>query len=117
MSTWKPTTKEELQIILDEDLKECTVDQHELYLKCKVSLHKVPIMRNGKLDEVFVVAQKGDDVMYYEDIEEGFNTSPLTDDGKIKEHWCNDDKLGWALQRWLSPDDCRPNLGPAEPIS
>ena len=39
--------------------------------------------------------------MYWEDVEEGFNISPLTPDGRVLEHWCNQDDLGIALNHWI----------------
>jgi hypothetical protein len=46
------------------------------------------------------VARKGDEVMYFEDVEDGFNFSPISAEGKILEHWCNQDELQHALRRW-----------------
>jgi hypothetical protein len=53
---------------------------------------------------VFVVAQKGDEVMYFEDKEMGFNFSPLDKKGRIVEHLCNQDDLKAALLRWTERD-------------
>lgn len=117
MSDWKHTTEEELNKIIAEDLKECTAGQIALFDKVKVRPRTTPIVRYGKLEKVFVVAESEGEVIYYEDIDEGFNISPLTGDGKIAQHWCNDDKLGWALERWLTPNGQYYNLGPAQPLA
>jgi hypothetical protein len=50
---------------------------------------------------VVVVARRGDEVMYWEDVEEGFNISPITSDGQVLQHWCNQDELGSALNAWI----------------
>ena len=50
-------------------------------------------MRYGKMETVVVVARNGDRVIYYEDVEDGFNVSPLSSDGQVLEHWCNQDEF------------------------
>ena len=57
--------------------------------------------RYGLIEEVFIVAQRDNEVMYYEDIEDGFNYSPLDQNGKILKPWCNQDELKVALWRWI----------------
>ena len=69
-------------------------------------------LRYGKMESVVIVARNGDQVIYYEDVEDGFNVSPLSPDGQVLAHWCNQDELRFALNAWIdgrSPD-CR---GPA----
>jgi len=114
---WSPTTQDELESLIHDELGACTEKQREIFNRYKVPLRKAPIVRYGKQEYVFVVAQRGDEVMYYEDVEEGFNFSPLAEDGSIKEHWCNQDELEHALNRWILPEnELPPKLGPAEPI-
>ena len=46
---------------------------------------------------------------------EGFNFSPVDAEGKILQHWCNQDELTIALWHWMGrPQEDR--LGPAEPV-
>ena len=40
----------------------------------------------------------GKKVIYYNDIEDGFNRSVFSIYGKIDEYWCNQDELEWAVQ-------------------
>jgi hypothetical protein len=49
------------------------------------------------MESVVVIARNGDQVIYYEDVEDGFNVSPISPDGRVLEHWCNQDELGFAL--------------------
>lgn len=47
-----------------------------------------PIIRFGNTESVFVVADRRGVVIYYEDVEEGFNISLLAADGSIaKPRW------------------------------
>lgn len=73
-----------------------------------------PTERYGKLEYVFVVSQRGNEVMCLEDIDEGLNFSPIDAEGKILQHWCNQDELIHALWHWMGrPKESR--VGPAEP--
>ena len=45
----------------------------------------------------WVVAIFGNEVIYYNDIEEGFNVSPYEIYGHIKEYWCNQSELNWTI--------------------
>ena len=46
------------------------------------------------------MAKRDNEVMYYEDVEDGFNFSPLSTNGEILEHSCNQHELKYALRRW-----------------
>ena len=48
-----------------------------------------------------MVARKGNEVIYCEDIEGGFNVSPVGPGGEIPEHRCNRDELRFALNAWI----------------
>lgn len=45
----------------------------------------------------WVVAIFGTEVIYYNDIEEGFNISEYENYGYIKEYWCNKSELDWVI--------------------
>lgn len=46
----------------------------------------------------WVVAILGSLVVWYNDIEEGFNCSSYSEFGKIKDYWCNQDELECVIQ-------------------
>ena len=48
--------------------------------------------------EFWVVAIFGNTVIWYNDIEEGFNRSRYIKYGEIQEYWCNQDNLEWTLE-------------------
>jgi hypothetical protein len=100
MGTWKPITPERLVEIIEADLGECDEALRSLFSKCRVEPYQAPIDRYGREEVVYVVARKANEVMYYEDVEDGFNISQTSKDGKILEHWCNQDPLKWALKPW-----------------
>ena len=102
MNDWKPITRQELDDLIAEQLAECSPEQAACFRKHRVEPHHAPLERYGKLEQVFVVAQRDDVVIYYEDVEDGFNLSPLGPDGRILQHWCNQDDLKHALWKWTN---------------
>jgi len=57
----------------------------------------VPIRRFGVVEEVYVVAVFGPDVLYYEDAEEGFELAQLDAESMLSEHRGNQFDLAQAL--------------------
>jgi hypothetical protein len=115
MDSWKPVTRDQLEDLAEKELAECTPEQRRVFERYKVPLRHAPIERNGKIEQVFVVAQKVNEVMYYEDVEEGFNFSSLDSEGHILQHWCNQHELKYALWHWMGKPQ-QDRRGPSEPI-
>jgi hypothetical protein len=116
LDTWKPASAEEVEAIVEEGLKDCTPEKQEIFRRFRVPLRHAPIERYGKLEYVFIVAQRENEALYWEDVEEGFNFSPVDDSGRILEHWCNQDDLCQALTHWLPNPPPAYWLGPAIPV-
>jgi hypothetical protein len=98
--SWKPATIEEVQQIIESDLANCSCEQVALFEMWRVQPRLAPIMRAGKIESVVVIAQRGEHVMYWEDIEEGFEVSPVDSSGQILEPGCNQNELRIALGAW-----------------
>lgn len=96
---WSPASIEEVNKIIEAGLSSCTERESALFKLYAVPPFAAPILRYGQPETVIVVARKGDEVMYWEDVEEGFNTSLLRDN-RIIDHSCNQDSLGAAIARW-----------------
>ena len=118
MNTWRPIRIDELESLVETELGECSNELRKVFNQYRVPFHHAPLERYGLMEQVFIVAKRDDEVMYYEDVEEGFNFSPINSDGRILEHWCNQYELRDALIRWLSPSgaDTRPRLAPTVPM-
>jgi hypothetical protein len=110
-----PTTVEEVKKIVRDDLAECDEEQVVVFKRYAVEPYVAPILRYGEIENAVVVARKGDEVIYWEDVEEGFNLSPVASDGRILEHWCNQDELRFALNTWIEGREHTIRLGSAEP--
>jgi hypothetical protein len=98
---WRPATVEAVNEIVQKDLAACDAEQKAAFDRYSVEPHPAPILRYGRIETVIVVARKGNEAVYWEDVEEGFNTSAVDDKATIAEHWCNQDTLGVALNRWI----------------
>lgn len=112
---WHPATVDEVKKIVRDDLAECDEEQL-LAFKKYAEPYVAPILRYGQMDCAVVVAQRGNEVIYWEDVEEGFNLSPISPDGRIIEHWCNQDELRFALNSWIDGRTRTVRFGPATPI-
>jgi hypothetical protein len=113
---WQPMTVDAVKKIIEGDLKECDDEQVSAFKKYAVEPYAAPILRYGEMEIAVVVARRGDEVIYWEDVEEGFNLSPVSPNGQILEHWCNQDELRFALNAWIEGRARPIRLGPAMPI-
>lgn len=105
---WKPATINEVKAIVREDLGKCSAAQAEVFRRFAVEPYRAPLLRYGKLEAVVIVARNCLEVMYWEDVEEGFNVSRISSQGEILDHFCNQDDLGLALERWLGKSSTPP---------
>lgn len=94
---WRPISKEELEDLITEQLSECTPEMRRVFAACRTPLRRAPIERGRGIEEVFVVATLPNGAMYYDDVEEGFEVSPLRPDGSIATPGCSQLRLTHAL--------------------
>jgi hypothetical protein len=95
---WKPISREEIEKLIAEELSECSPEQQELFNSIKVDLKKWQLEPWGNEGGGFwVVAKTPGQVLWYNDIEDGFNWSSCAAEGVIGEYWCNQDELRHAL--------------------
>lgn len=114
---WQPISKNELLSLVADQLSDCTDGLREFFARVRVPAAKWQQSPWGDLGGGFwVLATHDDRVLWYNDIEDGFNVSWFTEAGRIPdaEYWCNQDTLGWALPRLQSGGGLR--LGPPQPI-
>ena len=116
MDDWQPATIEEVNEIVARDLKDCDAEQLAAFAKYRVEPFSAALVRYGQTESVVVVARNGDQVIYWEDVEDGFNVSPIDSDGRVLEHWCNQDELRYALNAWIEGRGLPGRFGPAVPV-
>ena len=112
MEEWRPATIKEVQRIAEQGLKTCDAGQVRAFKQYAITPYMAPILRYGKKERVVVVARKDNEVISWEDVEEGFNVSPVDSEGQIL-HRCNYDELGFALNAWIEDRGLSGRFGPA----
>jgi hypothetical protein len=114
---WKPISRAALDELVAKELLASTPEDRALFARAAVTPTKWQLSPWGDLGGGFwVVAVIDDRVLWYNDIEEGFNVSCFTTRGTIPstEYWCNQDKLRWALPALAGKP--QGNMGPPEPL-
>jgi hypothetical protein len=74
---WCPATVDVVKRIVQQDLIACTPEEVEAFGHYAIEYYEAPLVRYGKPEPVVVIARKDGEVMYWEDVEEGFNISPI----------------------------------------
>ena len=100
---WTSATIDEVKKIIEADLKNCDKEQIATFESYAVQPYRAPILRYEKLESVVVVARRGTEVMYWDDVEEGFNISRVAEDGMVVDSGANQDDLAVALSAWRKP--------------
>ncbi len=115
---WTPITLVELRLLVMEELAECSDEQRTFFDSVRVPPTKWSQSPWGDEGNGFwVVALHQKNVLWYNDIEGGFNVSEFRAHGTIPDagYWCNQDPLKWALQRLQGEPG--PSVGQPEPLS
>jgi hypothetical protein len=99
--SWHPITSGELQQLIDAELATWSADEVARFERIRVPLRSVPLRRFGNVEYVFIVAEHEGTVVYFEDVEEGFNLSKLSPDGFIASRGCEQWELRHALNNLL----------------
>ena len=103
METWKPISNSEFVQLFEEQYAELGVADRERFDAVRVPAFKATIKRSAQAgdENVFVVARAGDGVLYFDDVEYGFNISRIDSNGKILNRGGSQNTLKEAVQQWL----------------
>jgi hypothetical protein len=104
METWHPITDDEFRKLFAEQYDELDSNNRSLFDQHRVSLPKATIRRTEEAgdESVFVVAQLKDWVLYYDDVEDGFEFSDIDNTGRILSPRCSQNTLKEAVERWYN---------------
>lgn len=94
---WQPISLAALQELVAKELQRCSQKQKEAFARFRVPFYQVPIHRFGNHESVWVVAKLPSGLLYYEDVEEGFELGVLDEDGELQDHGCNQYDLSHIL--------------------
>ena len=119
---WEPITREALQLEIDRGVAQMSSAQRRLWDAIGIVPKKWELHPWGDKGAGFwVVALIGQTVIWYNDIEDGFNRSYYSDFGVIDEYWCNQDELQWTIGHVLAELETGrgsgDRLGPPEPVA
>jgi hypothetical protein len=116
--TWQPISPSALEELVSRELGDCPGDQQRFFAQVRIAPAKWQLPPWGDDGGGFwAVAVYGNRVLWYNDIEDGFNVSTFVVPGEIPqgEYWCNQDELRWALPRLQG--DLGIRLGAPMPVS
>ncbi len=118
---WEPITAAEIEAEIRRGLEAMSAEQRNLWDVVKVRPEKWQLSPWGDEGGGFwIVAILGHTVIWYNDIEDGFNRSRWSKFGVIDEYQCNQDELQWIIGHILTevqtgqPSDYA--LGPPEAV-
>ena len=95
---WTPITIENLKNLILKGELELNDNQLNFWDLIKIKPEKWKEKEYGTEGGGFwVVAIFGREIIYYNDIEEGFNISTYKKYGEIDEYWCNQSDLNWTI--------------------
>jgi hypothetical protein len=86
---WMPISKDALENEIASQCNGMSDEDLVFFNKIRVPLESVKIERWGNSESVFVVAKAGAAIIFYEDIEEGFEISELNEQGAISDYRAN----------------------------
>ena len=100
--TWQPITEAQLWDEVNRGVANMTIEQSRLWNRIHVTPQKWKLSPWGDLGGGFwIVAIVGQTVVWFNDIEDGFNRSGCSVLGIINDYWCNQDELNWTVQYLL----------------
>lgn len=93
---------EELQKDIDAGFSKMSTSERSLWQNLNIKPEKWVLTPWGDEGGGFwVVAIYGNTCIYYNDIEEGFNTSSYAEYGRIDKYFCDQDELQWVIHRLM----------------
>lgn len=94
MVEWKPIAENALRKRIAQGVSRMDPRARRLWEAIRIEPEKWLLPKYGDAGGGFwVVAVIGASVIWYNDVEEGFNRSRYTTYGSIDDYWCNDDEL------------------------
>lgn len=111
---WQPITREDFVRLLDEQRQRLDDDERRALSRFEVPLSTATLRRTEEAGDetVFVIARTPDGILYFDDVEYGFEFSPVDASGRIREPTANQLDLPQAVSKWLVP-----SVGQAGPPS
>jgi hypothetical protein len=118
---WKPISEEEILNELNSAWERMSVPKRRFWDSVCIAPEKWQQHPFGDMGGGFwAVALIGRTVVWYNDIEGGFNRSNYSKYGEIDAYWCNQDEIETVLRYIMDEIEtgrvCGPYLGPPKPM-
>ena len=118
---WKAMTESELRDEINAAWERMSIPQKRLWESIRIRPAKWAQHPYGNQGSGFwAVAVLGQTVVWYNDVENGFNRSRYTRWGEIDQYWCDQNQLEWTVQCLLDEIDGKGSafghLGPPLPL-
>jgi hypothetical protein len=101
MSNWRPVSRTEFEELLRAEYAKLSDLERNSFDRFRVEPWLATVKRSGTDEQVYVVAQKGGGVLYFDDVEYGFNISTVDSDGRLSHPGGGQWSLGEAVSRWF----------------
>jgi len=120
MSSWKPIGLKQLSEFIENGFAELSEEECRFFKAISIPPEKWKLAPWGNQGGGFwVVGIIGETILWYNDIEDGFNTSTYLEYGDIGEYWCNQHDLDHSVRRlktFVETGNIGTKLGPPMPI-
>ena len=119
---WKPISEGELWDDINSAYERMNLEQRRVWEVVKIQPEKWQQDPWGNQGEGFwAVAIIGNSVVWFNDIENGYNQSKYERYGTFSDYWCNQDELEWAVQKIINMlkegYDSAGRMGPPQAIT
>ena len=103
MGSWRPITEAEFSRLFDQQYDALDHGERKLFDHYRVRLWNAAIRRSEKAGDeyVLVVAQAEGGVLYFDDVEYGFNISGVDESGRIIAPGGSQNTLKEAVDEWF----------------
>ena len=103
MKKWKPISAVEFSQLFEAQVAELSNRQKEIFARFSVTPWRATIRRSESAGDefVYVVAEYDDEVLYFDDVEYGFNISQISKDGRILDPGGSQNTLSEAVSYYF----------------
>jgi len=106
MSGWEPASSKKVQVILDRGLDKLHPKHQSRFNEMRVPFRQVPI-EDYPGEYVFVVAEHDGQILYWSDLEDGWELGVPTPMGGIQDRGCNQFELSHIMWQLFGDPDQR----------
>ena len=104
MSTWRAAGRDEVEGLLEAEVAVLHPKHRSMFDAMRVPLRQVPVSSAGG-EHVFVVAEHQDKILYFSDVEDGWEITEPDEHGGIAERGGNQFQLGHIMWQVFGDPD------------